>query len=100
MQKEQGNQRQRADRYDLLVALDEALAPDVGQLQQRADQLERMFAAWLDVPAYLRGLFIEQTASRTAEMEATRDKLLQAKHWSWTRRVAGYSTGAMFMGEA
>lgn len=93
-------QRARAEKYDLLVALDEAMTADFALHDRRVDQLQKMLEAWMDVPAFQRTKWPLHSGTMACELDAARGKLAEARHWSWTRRVAGYSTGTLFIGEA
>lgn len=94
------NQRERAERYDLLQAIDEAMTQDFAALDRRVEQLQKMLEAWMDVPAFQRTKWPLHSGSMLCELEQARGNLFESRKWNWTRRVAGYSAGHLFIGEA
>lgn len=94
------NQRERAERYDLLQAIDEAMTQDFAALDGRVEQLQKMLEAWMDVPAFQRTKWPLHSGTMACELDAARGKLSEVRHWNWTRRVAGYGAGKLFIGEA
>jgi len=96
------NSRERiaATQYDLLEAIDEAMAEDFRDAERRVDTVQLALYAWLDVPAFTRVGNTTRSAELMTELDQCRDALFDLRKWTWTRRVAGYSAGHLFIGEA
>lgn len=92
--------RATAGRYELLEAIDLALAPDFAATSRRVELLERMVEAWLAVPAFERLRWPNQTGELMSQLDRARLDLFEDRHWNWTRRVAGYGAGAIAIEEA
>lgn len=95
-------QRQQATRYDVLCALDEAMIDEFRALEDRVQLLERMFAAWHEVPAFERAKlgYAGHSNAMHQELIDARQKLWNARTWNWTRRIAGYSSNKIVIAHA
>jgi len=93
-------ERLAATRQDILDAVDIAMQQEFDPLERRVEQLHDMGQAWLDLPAHRRVKWSERTVTMLQELMQAQDALFRARAWNWTRRVAGYGTGNLFIGEA
>ena len=105
MMTETTKHREQATQYDLLCAIDELLQQDFAMHVEREALLDKMFEAWLQVPAFVRhGATADGTKTRSQsmhdELRAQRQKTFDARAWTWTRRVAGYKAGKLIIAHA